>query len=144
MASTAPASSVPSSEKRREARFALFRRTAPGRHDHDHRRAVRAGDESNLHRQFCRARRPQCRRSLEDGSGLGEGINEHAGADARHFVQTVMHGGDDAEVSAAAAQRPIQLLLTVVAGDDDAPIGEHDLCGEEIVERQAEAADQRP
>ena len=59
-------------------------------------------------------------------------------------MQTVAHGGHDAEVSAAAAQCPEQLLFIVVIGDDDAPISEHDLRGEQIVERQAEAADQRP
>ena len=33
---------------------------------------------------------------------------------------------------------------SVVFGDDDAPVRENDLCGEQIVERESEAADQRP
>jgi hypothetical protein len=53
------------------------------------------------------------------------------------------HGGHDAKVAAAATQRPEQVLLMVVGRDDDAAVREHDLRGEQIVEGQPEAADQR-
>jgi hypothetical protein len=57
-------------------------------------------------------------------------------------VQTVAHGGHHAKVSTAATERPKQLLFIVVGRDDDSAIRENDLCGEEIVERKSEAADQ--
>jgi len=41
-------------------------------------------------------------------------------------VQTAVHGGNDAEVSAAATQRSEQLLLIVVFGDNDAPVRENE------------------
>jgi hypothetical protein len=37
--------------------------------------------------------------------------------------------------------RKAQLLFVAVRGDDDASICENDLCGEQIVEDEAEAAD---
>jgi hypothetical protein len=58
-------------------------------------------------------------------------------------MQTMTHGGHDAKVAAAATQRPEQVLLMVVGRDDDAAVREHDLRGEQIVEGQPEAADQR-
>lgn len=58
-------------------------------------------------------------------------------------MQTVVHRSDDAEVSAAATQRPKQLLFAVGLGDNETPIRENDLGGDEIVERKPEAADQR-
>ena len=58
-------------------------------------------------------------------------------------MQTVAHGGHDAEVSTAAMQRPEQLLFSVVFGGNDAAVRENHVCGNYVVERQAKAADQR-
>jgi FAD binding domain len=63
----------------------------------------------------------------ENGFRLCERIDQQARADAGEIVQTVAHGGHDAEVSAAAAQRPEQLPFIVAAGDDD-PNGRVCLC----------------
>ena len=54
------------------------------------------------------------------------------------------HAGHDTKISAAAAQCPKQLLFIVVIGNDDPPIREDDLRGEQIVQRQSGAADQWP
>src|SRR5499433_1567347 len=54
------------------------------------------------------------------------------------------HGGHDAKISATAAQCPKQLLFIIAIGDDDPPVREDDLCGEQIVQRQSGAADQWP
>jgi hypothetical protein len=59
------------------------------------------------------------------------------------MVQAVLQGGHDAEISAAAPQRPEQLLFTFGIGDDHASIRQHNLRGEEIIECQPEPADQR-
>jgi hypothetical protein len=40
------------------------------------------------------------------------------------------HRGHDAEIPAAAAHRPEQLLFIGVVGDDNASISEHDLSGQ--------------
>jgi hypothetical protein len=81
--------------------------------------------------------------AFQDRFGFREQVNQHARADAGQIVQTVAHGGHDAKVAAAAAaQGPEQLLFMVVAHDDGAAIREDDLCGEQIVEGEAEATDQ--
>ena len=54
------------------------------------------------------------------------------------------HAGHDTKISAAAAQCPKQLLFIVVIGNDDPPIREDDLRGEQIVQRQSGATDQWP
>jgi hypothetical protein len=50
-------------------------------------------------------------------------------------VQAQLEGGDDAEVAAAAAQRPEQVRVLVGAGADLAPVGEDDVGGDEVVDR---------
>ena len=65
----------------------------------------------------------------ENGSRLCERVDQQARADAGKIVQTVTHGGNDAEVSASAAQCPEQLLFIVVGGGDGASISKHDLSG---------------
>ena len=50
--------------------------------------------------------------------------------------------GDDAEVPAAAAQRPEQVGVVVGAGGDEGAVGEHDIGREQVVDREPEAAGQ--
>jgi len=130
-------------EKRRDPRFALLRPTAPRGHDHDHGSAIWAEDASELNRQLFGRGSRNVGAACENGCGLGERVNEHARADTGQIVQPVVHRSDDAEVSTAATQRPKQLLFAVGLGDNEAPIRENDLGGDEIVERKSEAADQR-
>ena len=131
-------------EERRKTGLALFRRAAPCRHHHNRRRAIRAANESKLHRQFVGRAGDDVSAGFENGSGLGERKKQDAAADARQFVQAVTHRRHDAKIAAAAAQRPNQFLIAVIAGSDDAAIGENDVGGEEIIESKPEAADQRP
>ena len=44
---------------------------------------------------------------------------------------------DDAEVAAAAADRPEQVRVRVRVRAEDLPVGGHDVGGEEVVDRQA-------
>ena len=55
----------------------------------------------------------------------------------RDRVQAKAQRRDDAEVAASSAQRPEQVGLSVVAGADDAAVGEHDVGADEVVGRQA-------
>ena len=48
-----------------------------------------------------------------------------------------LEGRDDAEVAAAAAYRPEEIVVLASAGADEAAVGKHDFCGEQIVEREA-------
>jgi hypothetical protein len=52
-------------------------------------------------------------------------------------VQAQLERGHDAEVAAAAAQRPIEVDVLVGARTDAAAVGEDDLGGDEIVDRHA-------
>src|SRR5215831_18698024 len=100
--------------------------------DHDDGFAVRAADEAKLDRQAFRARSGNVGAALQDGFCFEERVDEEASLDPGQTMQTVAHGGYDAEVSAAAAHCPEQFLFIVAAGDNDSPVSEHDLCGEQI------------
>jgi hypothetical protein len=57
-------------------------------------------------------------------------------------VQAELEAGDDAEVAAAAAQRPEQLRVAVSVGAQPPAVGAHDLDGQQVVDRQPVLADQ--
>ena len=128
MASTLPASSVPSLRKC-HLRFAFCSRSAPRRQNHDDGFAVWAAGTPDLDGQILGAGSRNVGAASENGSRRCERVDQHARAEAGEIVQTVAHGGDDAKISTAAAQCPKQLLFIGVVGDDDAPVGEHDLSG---------------
>ena len=52
-------------------------------------------------------------------------------------VQLEEEAGDDAEIAAAAAQRPEQVGVLLLAGGDEAAVGQHDVGLEQIVDGQA-------
>jgi hypothetical protein len=54
-----------------------------------------------------------------------------------------MHYSHDAKVPTAATQCPKELALAVVSCERNSPIRENDLRGEQIIESETEAADQR-
>jgi hypothetical protein len=51
-------------------------------------------------------------------------------------MQPHPHGGDDAEVTAAAAQRPQQVRLAGLGSRHDRAVGEDDLRAEQVIRRQ--------
>ena len=59
-------------------------------------------------------------------------------------MQPVAHGGHHAEVAAAATQRPEEFGLVVRICQHDASVRENNLRGEQVIQREPEAADQRP
>jgi len=63
--------------------------------------------------------------------------------DTWQIMKAVTHRGHDTEIAAAAAQRPEQLRIGFRIGGNDAAVRQNNLCGKHIVERQAEASDQR-
>ncbi len=77
--------------------------------------------------------------------GVGD-VVQHRAADDRAALADVVaaerEGGDDAEVPAAAAQRPEQVGVVVFAGGDERAVGQHHVGGQEVVDGQAEPAGQ--
>ena len=55
-------------------------------------------------------------------------------------MEAEVEGGDDAEIAAAAADAPEEVGVLVLAGHDLAPVGGHDLGGDEIVADEAALA----
>ena len=52
-------------------------------------------------------------------------------------MESVLEGRDDAEVTAAAAQRPEEIRLALGVRLDDGAVGEHDRSCDEVVDRKA-------
>ena len=77
--------------------------------------------------------------------GVGD-VVEHRAADDRAVLADVVAAErerrDDAEVAAAAAQRPEEIGVRVIAGGDEAAVGEHDVGGEQVVDGEPEAPGQ--
>jgi hypothetical protein len=90
--------------------------------DYDDGFAVGAADAAELDGQVFRARGGNVGAASENGLCFGERVDEEARAHTGQTMQAVVHGSHDAEVSAAAAQRPEQLLFIVAAGDNGASI----------------------
>jgi hypothetical protein len=55
-------------------------------------------------------------------------------------VELELEAGDDTEVAAAAAQRPEQILVLIVAGRNLPAIGEHDIGREQVVDGEPHTA----
>ena len=90
-------------EKRCHLRLAFCSRPAPRRQNHDDGFAVRAAGTPDLDGQIFGAGSGNVGAAPENGSRLCERVDQHARAGAGEIVQTVAHGGHDAEISAAAA-----------------------------------------
>src|SRR5581483_6823666 len=73
---------------------------------------------------------------------LLEREDEDADEDVRHGVQALLELGGDAEVAAAAAERPEQILVLALARAQHGAVGGHHLGGEEVVDAEAGAAGQ--
>ena len=67
---------------------------------------------------------------------------QRAAEDHADRVEAELEAGDDAEVAAAAADRPEQVGVLGLAGDHDAAVGGDDLDRHERVDRQAVLADE--
>ena len=68
---------------------------------------------------------------------VGDVELEHVGPER---VQAQLERRDDAEVAAAAAQRPVQVGVLVGARAHAAAVGQHDLGGDEVVDRSSRRA----
>jgi hypothetical protein len=69
-------------------------------------------------------------------------MGDHAAADRGHRVGLVLEGRRDAEVAAAAAQGPEQVLVVLGAGHHDLAVGGDDLDGQQVVDGEAVLAHQ--
>ena len=81
----------------------------------------------------------------EAGDGLGRRWqDEHAARDRVQRVELELEARDDAEVAAAAADRPEEVRVSLIVDLQDPAVGEDDLGGEQVVDRQALLADEIP
>src|SRR5680860_508036 len=63
-------------------------------------------------------------------------VEHRAADDVAHLMESKLEAGDDAEVAAPAPQRPEEVLILRVTGRDLATVGEYDIGGEQVVDRQ--------
>ena len=75
--------------------------------------------------------------ALHDGARVLLVPGDRSGEHHLHRMQLEQEARDDAEVAAAAAQRPQQVGVLLLAGGDEAAIGKHDIGLEQIVDGQA-------
>ncbi len=106
------------------------------------RRHGRHGREREEPVQLPRRLRDELPVALHDRDGVVERPERRAGDDRAHRVQPVAELGDDAEVAAAAADRPEQVRVLVGAGGDLRAVGEDDVRAEQVVDREAVLAGQ--
>ena len=109
------------------------------------RRHGRDGEQPDPAAQLLRQRRDQLPVPAHDLGGVGE-VVEHRAADDRAVLADVVAAegerGDDAEVPAAAAQRPEQVAVRARAGRHERAVGEHHVGGQQVVDGEAEAPGQ--
>ena len=123
--------------------LAAGRVPAPGR-EHEQQHLAARVQEPGHDSELVGRRGGDLRVPAQHAAGLAEGEQDQAGQHLRERVQPVPGGGDDAEGAAAAAQRPVQVGVAGVAGGDVPPVGQDDVGAEEVVQRQAVPAAQRP
>ena len=105
-------------------------------------RCVRAGEHAHVHGQLVRGLPGQVAVEAERLAGAAHGMGDHAAIDRGDRVGLVLEGGSDAEVAAAAAQGPEQVLVVLGAGRDDLAIGGDDLDRQQVVDGQSVLAHQ--
>ena len=120
-----------------------------GQHAHQDDRADRLLREERhgRRRHDVGDRRELVRRRIGGGDEAFDHVgrprqHEHAAGELADVRQPVLEAGHDAEVAAAAADRPEQVRLVLGVDASELSIGRHDLGGEDVVDRQAmEAAE---
>ena len=106
------------------------------------RRRRRHGGEGEEAVQLARGVRDEVAVGREHLGALLDRPEGRAADDRAHLVQAEEERGDDAEVAAAAADRPVQVGVLVRRGADPLAAREHDLGLEQVVDRQAALAGQ--
>ena len=91
-------------------------------------------------RQLARGRRCDRDESAQDVGRRRQ--QDRPAEDHADRIEPVLEAGDDAEVAAAAANRPEQVGVLGLAGDQLAPVGGHDLDRDERIDREAVLADE--
>ena len=68
-------------------------------------------------------------------------LEEHRSAvDVLDRAEPELEGRDDAEVAAAAADRPVEVGVVLLAGDVEGPVAGDHVGAEQVVERETEPA----
>ncbi len=138
--------------QRREHPLALAQVAAPAHGDHGHRRPLqlrrerllrRRRDQRDEDRQLFRRSVHQLAARAEGVTGLRPRVDQHPGEHRRaDRVRAELEARDHPEVTAAAAQRPEQVLVLAGARSHHAPVGQHHLGRPQRIDRQAVMAHQ--
>ncbi len=73
----------------------------------------------------------------QDRLRLVNGPDDRATIDRADGLGLKQEGGDDAEVTAAAAHGPEEVRVFVLAGGHESPVGQNDIHGQQVIDRQA-------
>ncbi len=83
--------------------------------------------------------------AMNDGDDVGRRRqDQHAAHDRVDLVQPELEAGRDAEVAAAAADRPEEVRVRLGVDAQELAVGGHDVGGQQVVDREAVLADQVP
>jgi hypothetical protein len=96
------------------------------------------------HRQLVRLPLAERSERLQHRLRVVEVVDQKSAEQEPDGKQTERELGDHAEVPTAAPERPEELRVVAVRGDDRPPVGGHDRRGEQVVERESVEADQVP
>jgi hypothetical protein len=98
--------------------------------------ALRRREQCRIRLRLVRQRAAKVAIETQHVARLIERIEHHAAEHLRHHVEPKLDRRDDAEVSAAAAERPKELLVRHGARAVELPVGGHDLGADQIVDRE--------
>ena len=101
------------------------------------RRTGQSRLESEENAKLLRRRRQELAITLHDGARMLLVPGDRSGKHRANLMELEYKRGDDAEIATPAAQRPEQVGVVVLAGDDEAAVGQHDVGLDQIVDGQA-------
>ena len=98
---------------------------------------LRVLDQLGVDRQLVRTGRRKLAIEVQNSPCLRDRVGDEAGEDISLRMQLELEGGGDAEVAAAAAQRPEEVRMRLAVGGDELAIGGDEVDGEQVVDRHA-------
>ena len=76
----------------------------------------------------------------KDGGGVVEVVEDRSGEDLIDLTEPILERGHDPEVATATAEAPEEVIVLGFARGEEPPVRSHDVCGDQIVDRQPERA----
>ena len=137
----------------RDLRFTLIRIARPAADDEGEHLTVPVLRNERQRRRDLERREPaellgrvldQFPEPRQDGGRVGHLEQHRTAVDRRHRRQPELQRGHHAEVATATTERPEQILVVLLAGDQEPPVRGHHIGRDQVVAGQPEAAGQVP